>query len=360
MRRIRLFGVQSNAGIGVHSQSLYQCLCRYEGGLFSVEFFNHASPAEVESAVASTSDTDVNICFFPESFAARLSGICIYYAVFESNRPSPGYEEWLKDFDFIFSPSNWGKNCMVQYGLPEERIFVVPEGVDPFVFHPFGRSATKKDGPTRILMIGKYESRKGYAEALEAFRIAYQREQNMELWLKADWVNPQGSAMHPEFIALAQGYTNLPVKLVSGLLNQAQMVDLYRQSDLFLFPSRCEGWGLPLIEAIASGLPAICCDFGGQSEFLSAIPKLHVSVPYELAPIECPVWHNWYQHADGNYGDWAKISPETLAKKLVEAVRSPKTRAHGIAAAGIIRNRFSWERSADRLVQQLTASKIIE
>ena len=256
MRRIRLFGVQSNAGIGVHSQSLYQCLCRYEGGLFSVEFFNHASPAEVESAVASTSDTDVNICFFPESFAARLSGICIYYAVFESNRPSPGYEKWLKDFDFIFSPSNWGKNCMVQYGLPEERIFVVPEGVDPFVFHPFGRSPAKKDGPTRILMIGKYESRKGYAEALEAFRIAYQQEQNMELWLKADWVNPQGSAMHPEFIALAQGYTNLPVKLVSGLLNQAQMVDLYRQSDLFLFPSRCEGWGLPLIEAIASGLPA--------------------------------------------------------------------------------------------------------
>jgi glycosyltransferase involved in cell wall biosynthesis len=359
MRRIRLFGVQSNAGIGVHSQSLYHCLRRYEGGLFSVEFFNHASPTEVESAVASTHEMDVNICFFPESFAARLSGICIYYAVFESNRPSPGYEKWLEDFDFIFTPSAWGKNCMVRYGLPEERIFVAPEGVDPFAFHPFGRSLVKKDGPVRILMVGKYESRKGYAEALEAFRIASAHEQNMELWMKPDWVNPQGSGMHPEFLALAQPYANLPVKLVSGLLSQAQMVDLYRQSDVFLFPSRCEGWGLPLIEAIACGLPAVCCDFGGQSEFLAAIPKLHLSVPYELAPIECPVWHNWYQHADGNYGEWAKVDPAVLAGKIIEAVRSPNLRAHGMAAARVIRTRFSWERSADTCVSHLNQLGLI-
>jgi len=359
MRRIRLFGVQSNAGIGVHSQSLYRCLRRYEGGLFSVEFFNHASPTEVESAVASTHEMDVNICFFPESFAARLSGICIYYAVFESNRPSPGYEKWLEDFDFIFTPSAWGKNCMVRYGLPEERIFVAPEGVDPFAFHPFGRSLVKKDEPVRILMVGKYESRKGYAEALEAFRIASAQEQNMELWMKPDWVNPQGSGMHPEFLALAQPYSNLPVKLVSGLLSQAQMVDLYRQSDVFLFPSRCEGWGLPLIEAIACGLPAVCCDFGGQSEFLAAIPKLHLSVPYELAPIECPVWQNWYQHSDGNYGEWAKVDPEVLAGKIIEAVRSPNLRAHGIAASRVLRSRFSWERSADTCVSHLNQLGLI-
>jgi glycosyltransferase involved in cell wall biosynthesis len=116
---------------------------------------------------------------------------------------------------------------------------------------------------------------------------------------------------------------------------------------------------LPLIEAIACGLPAVCCDFGGQSEFLAAIPKLHLSVPYELAPIECPVWHNWYQHSDGNYGEWAKVDPAVLAGKIIEAVRSPNLRAHGIAASRVVRSRFSWERSADTCVSHLNQLGLI-
>ncbi len=183
---------------------------RYEGGLFSVELFNHASPTEVESAVASTHEMDVNICFSTESFAARLSGVCIYYAVFESNRPSPGYEKWLKDFNFMFTPSAWGKNCMVRYGLPEDRISVAPEGSTRLRSTLSAVPRQKRKG-RRILMVGKYESRKGYAESLAALRIASEQEQNMELWMKPDWVNPQRSGMHPEFMALAQPYANLPV-----------------------------------------------------------------------------------------------------------------------------------------------------
>ena len=46
--------------------------------------------------------------------------------------------------------------------------------------------------------------------------------------------------------------------------------DLYAQSDAFVLPTRGEGWGLPIAEAMSMGLPSIATNFSGPSAFLTA------------------------------------------------------------------------------------------
>jgi len=353
MPRIRIFGVPTQTGIGTHSQSIFEIGKRYKFSKFEFEFFNCQSPVEVGLAIATSDNSDVNLYFLPESFAANLKGIHIYYCVFESSRPSPGYENWLSRFDYIFSPSEWGKKCMVNYGLSSERIFVIPEGVDPYAYHPYINDTSTID-PFRIFMLGKYESRKGYEAALEAFRLVCAQIPNIELNIKADWATPSGGIIPEDFLDLTYKYKELPIVLMSGIVDQATLINLYHRSDLFLFPSLCEGWGLPLIEAIACGVPTLSCDFGGHSEFLKYIKNLYFEIPYELISVNCRKWkEETYRHEDGDWGYWANIDPVVLANCIVDAVRSESRRSMGKQASAIVRTEFSWSRSVDKILYQI-------
>jgi glycosyltransferase involved in cell wall biosynthesis len=54
-------------------------------------------------------------------------------------------------------------------------------------------------------------------------------------------------------------------------MTEAQLADLYRACDVFVLPTRAEGWGLPLIEAVAAGLPIITTMHSGHTEFLQHV-----------------------------------------------------------------------------------------
>jgi len=350
MRNIRIFGVNSLTGIGTHSQSIFQIAGRYFNSNFDFEFINRESHSEVQSAILSSIDTDVNICFLPETFANELKGIKIYYCVFEASRPNPGYEEWLGRYDYIFSPSQWGKDCMIKYGMQSDKIYVIPEGVDPFVFHPYYLKNKSKDEPFRIFMLGKYESRKGYEVAFEAFKIAQKQLPFIELNIKPDWITPRGSIVPDQLIYILNQYRNLPIVIMSGSVNTSDLISLYRRAELFLFPSLCEGWGLPLIEAIACGVPAISCDFGGHSEFLKQIPSLFYKIPYIEKKIKCEKWKETYFHDDGDWGNWAEIDAIELADCIVKAVTDINTPNMGILASKAVREKFSWATSVDLML----------
>jgi glycosyltransferase involved in cell wall biosynthesis len=345
--RIRVFGVFTETGIGTHARNVLHFLHKIQSVLVQVEHFSISDPNQVQQAIETTVETDVSIHLFPDGFATQLKGKRIYWAVFESTRPPPGFLGWFNMFDHVISASDWGRTCMINYGASSEKIVVIPEGVDPWIYHPYANRP--RQPVTRFTIVGKFESRKGYEVALQAFEIAHKTNPNMELWVKPDWINGQQAQVHPDFVRLAQNYPHLPIVLVSGILSIEQMQSLYRDTSYFLFPSLCEGWGLPLIEAIASGVPAICCEHGGQSEFLKPIQGKYTPIPYTLQPITCQTWKNWYHHTDGDYGQWAAIDPNTLAAILIQACGTDG-RQQAREAALLIRKEFSWERSVDKLL----------
>jgi len=347
---VRLFIIDSKTGIGIHSARMSDTLLTYRFGFLFVETVNSLDPGAVALAVARSLPSDINLIFLPEDYCRDLRGTNIYWSVFEASRPPPAYSKWPQIFNHMICASQWGASCLENYGVPAEMLTVIPEGVDSETYHPRGRAAAEKK--KRFLMVGKYERRKGYREAFQAFDLAWQDNKNIELFVKADWISPSGSQQHPAFLELAREFSHLPIVSYSGIASVDEMRALYQSADYFLFPSLGEGWGLPLIEAIACGCYAISCNYSGQSEYLKDIDGLYASIPYQLIPVDCPEFIRAYAHTDGDNGQWALPDVGALAKIIAKCASSSFEEEASVASE-IIRRRYHWDNAGYSLLKFL-------
>jgi glycosyltransferase involved in cell wall biosynthesis len=119
----------------------------------------------------------------------------------------------------------------------------------------YGLRHTANDGPIRFIYAGGCSIRKGIPVLLEAWEKAQLRE--AELSLVGSW-----QLAEDRLKRLPRG-----VKFV-GPVGPERLRELYRESDVFVFPSFFEGFGLVLLEAMACGLPAIASDRSAGPDIL--------------------------------------------------------------------------------------------
>ncbi|MSO57806.1 MAG: glycosyltransferase family 1 protein [Thermoleophilia bacterium] len=125
------------------------------------------------------------------------------------------------------------------YGVPDERIVVTPNGIDP-AFTPGQAPA----GEPYVLAVGTVERRKDHASALAAARAA-----GLPLVVV-------GPVREPELAAeLERGGARL-----EGYVPTERLVELVRGAVCLVQASRYEGFGLPVVEAMACGTPVVCVD----------------------------------------------------------------------------------------------------
>jgi glycosyltransferase involved in cell wall biosynthesis len=126
------------------------------------------------------------------------------------------------------------RDLMELYGVPERRIAVTPHGVDP-VFRPDGT------GGDYLLFVGAVQERK---DPLAAARAAE------EAGLPLVVVGPERDR------ALARELERRGAR-VRGYVRREELAELYRGAACLLLPTRYEGFGLPVLEAMASGTPVV-------------------------------------------------------------------------------------------------------
>ncbi len=144
---------------------------------------------------------------------------------------------------FALTASSFTRQTLVENGFAPERAFVVPYGVDLDRFQP----APQQNGtnrPLRILFAGTVSQRKGIKYLLEAVQQLGTRE--IELRIRGRAVDD---------LALVRRL--VPSADVRLSVSNAELLDAYQTSDLFVFPSVAEGFGHVLIEAMACGLPIL-------------------------------------------------------------------------------------------------------
>jgi len=129
------------------------------------------------------------------------------------------------------------QDLVTRYRIPESKIDVTPNGVDP-VFAPGGTH----DG--YVLFVGAIQARKDPLSALEAARGV-----GLPLIVAGPEKDPELAA------SLRAGGAEL-----RGYVTMDELAELYRGAALLVLPSRFEGFGLPLLEAMASGTPAVAAD----------------------------------------------------------------------------------------------------
>jgi glycosyltransferase involved in cell wall biosynthesis len=243
----------------------------------------------------------------------------------------------------LWIPSEWGRKVAIEQGINSKQITVVHEGVNPDLYHPYLIPPSDK---FRFLLIGKYEQRKSIDESIEAFAMTYGNNPDVELVIKSDYFkNHIEKKQALEYKIACMNVNN--IRLVWGLQSETELANLYRSANVFLFPTKAEGWGLPLIEAAATGLPLVTTFHSGQTEFLQDIRSSCVLLDYALMPIDCAETKEFYPAEDGNHGKWAVTTVEEIARGIKLAYTNyDSLRTQAIKNSEVIRSKYSWANSA--------------
>jgi len=350
--KVYLFGQRNNLGGGTHFAGFVDAMKSLAAIGELVEEVE-VSGKKISPVVSRIQPNDVSVFFFPTLSEQFVKGTIIKWGIFETDSLPDDYISYLKRSHLIWVPSHWAKTVLISHGLNGDQIHVVNEGVNPGIYHPYCRSNSPESSIFRFFMCGKKETRKGFDELLEGFRIAYGGDETTELHLKADYFwggQAKAEAKQGELSRQIDGLGLRNVVPVSGALSTSDMALLYNNYDAMIFPSRAEGWGLPLIEAIACGLPVISTYYSGHSEYLSAIDGQFVRLDHQLQPISCP---EFLQHWKAG-GQWAVASPDEIAKKLVFMKDNyGECQKNAMVASQTIRDHFSWRHAAEQAVDSL-------
>jgi glycosyltransferase involved in cell wall biosynthesis len=361
--KINVIGHRSLLGFGTHFAGLCDQLKRFSFLSTLFEEYDFSFPQRPAQLVRNARPDDINIWFsgFMRPELCETQGRNVVWAIFEHDKLAPDYLSVLNQAELIWTPSAWARDILLSHGLPISKVAIVPEGVDTEIFHPHCRlrTETQSPGQFRFLMLGKFEERKGYRQLLDAFLQAFGKNPKIELFIKGDYYvdEQRKDAMLLDFV---RSYDAPNIRLLSGAASPEDLFVIYNMADAFVFPSRAEGWGLPLLEAMATGLPAITTNYSGQTEFLSQVEGLFLPVNYSLVPIADEEFHRMVLGHNGDWGQWAEADVDDLAIKMQEMVRDyGKWRHRGLEASRILRSRFSWPNAAHVGMESLLKSGLL-
>lgn len=215
--------------------------------------------------------------------------------------------------DVILAPSVSTRRDIIQeLQVPESRatrVLVIPEGVTPD-YHPGPRPRDRTE--KIILYVGRADPYKNLPRLVEA--LAGVRANGVAARLR---IVGSPDPRYPEAQQRASELGLMPFVDWTGYVSPGQLIKEYQTADVFCLPSRYEGFGLTLLEAMACGTPCVCSNIG--------------SLP-EVA------------------GDAARKVDPAILPQLVEALTEVLTRkeiAEDLSRRGVQRAaQFTWERTA--------------
>ena len=178
----------------------------------------------------------------------------------------------------VLTPSDYSRRAILShYRIDPERVMVVPNAVSS-MFRPLDRamaaSAIEKkfgiSGPF-VLTVGDLQPRKNHAGLLRAFEELLRAHPRLPHRLvfvgKETWYSPE---LHR---AIARSAVSDRVHC-TGFVEDADLVQFYSACDVFVFPSFYEGFGLPILEAMACGRAVACSDITAMPEVADAAALL--------------------------------------------------------------------------------------
>ena len=200
----------------------------------------------------------------------------------------------------------------------------IPLGVDTQLFHPGKRSNALREtlgirsDETLLLYVGRFSTEKGIETMLKAMP-SIARDKRRKIVLIG------GGSIEDAVRRAAAPFDNVTV--LDFINDQQWLSTLYASADLFLSPGPFETFGLSTLEALSSGVPVVVASCGGA---------------YELVK------------ETGGGEAFVANDPAAMADAVDRLLAGDASRI-GLAAAGIVREKYSWEKTFDRMVSIYTA-----
>ncbi|MBI1372192.1 MAG: glycosyltransferase [Phycisphaera sp.] len=175
------------------------------------------------------------------------------------------YMRWFfEQCDTILVPSEYYRRHLIEHGFTPERIRVLRRGVDTKRFDPELREPlfwSEFGGREAItyLYVGRVSDEKNVTLLVDAFDKLLERHGDAQLAIVGDG---------PQLGKLKKRYKKNSRVLFTGFLEGERLSRAYASADVFVFPSTTDTFGNVVLEAHASGLPAIVTDRGGPQEIV--------------------------------------------------------------------------------------------
>ena len=231
-----------------------------------------------------------------------------YFFWEESLIPLKTIEGLNKNFRAILAPTVFVAKTLIDSGLslPVRVVGYAPrlEGFEALA--PTRKAAAGH--PFTFLHVSSGFPRKGIDVLLEAYAKAFRSSDDVRLVIKV-FPNPHNTVAQ-QLAGLQTADSNAPaITLIDDDISETELVDLYRNADAVVLPTRGEGFNIPAAEAMAAGIPLIVTGHGGHMDFCDRSVRL---VDYSFAPSG--------SHLAASGSLWADPDADDLTNALREAV----------------------------------------
>ncbi len=197
----------------------------------------------------------------PYSITSLDNDYLVIYTMFESDKIPEDWNYYLKYADLVLVPSKWCQEVFAKSGI---KSTVVPLGYDEKVFQ-FKQREVKRDKRKdfTFLHYNAFNLRKGFREVWQAFTEEFDKAEPVKMVFKTTLENL------PTFASAINPHQYPNIEIIRGSKYDSELKEIIDDADCMVFPSMGEGFGLPPLEAMATGLPTIVPNAHGISEYFN-------------------------------------------------------------------------------------------
>jgi glycosyltransferase involved in cell wall biosynthesis len=260
----------------------------------------------------------------------------------------------------IITPSNWSKSGLIHSGADPDRVIVIPHGVDLSIYKPLSDFERNKlrlefgwEGFVFLNVCSAMSQNKGIYLLLKAFASVIDKFPDAKLVLKgldSLYISEELLVKNLEELTYSEAE-----KIMQGLIYIGESMpfskvsQLYQAADFYVSPYLAEGFNLPVLEAIACGLPVICTKGGPTDDFTTQDFTFYIESKLQEVKLD--------QHSTGFI-----LLPEVehLIELMIMAVECQDfiTQSRNVGPK-FVANRFTWQTVVDQLLNVLIPQPVV-
>ena len=260
-------------------------------------------------------------------------------------------KEWVRQcnmMDEVWVPSTFNKKTFRSSGV-KVPIRIMPLGVDVNYYNPEIISY-KKHEKFVFLSVFEWGERKAPELLLRAFSNTFSQKDDVILICNVINNDPQVHVKKQiQKLRLTENGPEI-ILLLNVKFPDYEMAALYKSADCFVLPTRGEGWGMPILESMACGVPAIATNWSAQTDFFNDINGYPIAVKKLIpAKAKCPYYKGF---------QWAEPDEEHLMYQMKYVYEHrEEAKQKGRQASDEVAQKWTWTHTAQKIKSRIEIIK---